>query len=141
MANLIRVLRASYPIFDVVGHSEVSPGRKTDPGPCFDWPRLAAHFSLKSIVLNRQGVKALPPPCSAFQRTWLRLLDFLTQSDVVELRQGAICFCLSLNNSCFELFRLLQLVANGKGGTQCPVVRRLDAAYGSRRRFGGQWVS
>ena len=45
LANLIRVLRASYPIFDVVGHSEVSPGRKTDPGPCFDWPRLAKLIS------------------------------------------------------------------------------------------------
>ena len=45
LANLIRVLRASYPIFDVVGHSQVSPGRKTDPGPYFDWPRLAKLIS------------------------------------------------------------------------------------------------
>lgn len=26
----------------VLGHSEVSPGRKSDPGPHFDWNRLAA---------------------------------------------------------------------------------------------------
>ncbi len=45
LANLITVLRASYPIFDVVGHSHVSPGRKTDPGPYFDWPRLAKLIS------------------------------------------------------------------------------------------------
>jgi AmpD protein len=31
----------------IVGHSDIAPGRKTDPGPCFDWSHyrtlLAAH--------------------------------------------------------------------------------------------------
>jgi AmpD protein len=40
LARLIRVLRHTYAIEDVVGHSDISPGRKTDPGPCFDWVRL-----------------------------------------------------------------------------------------------------
>ena len=39
---LLRVLRANYPIDAVVGHSDIAPGRKTDPGPCFDWQRLAS---------------------------------------------------------------------------------------------------
>jgi len=42
LANLVAALCAAYPTLSperLVGHSDVSPGRKTDPGPAFDWPR------------------------------------------------------------------------------------------------------
>lgn len=40
LAELVGVLRQRYPIEDIVGHADIAPGRKTDPGPCFDWSRL-----------------------------------------------------------------------------------------------------
>jgi AmpD protein len=40
LARLARALRRRYPIVDIAGHSEIAQGRKTDPGPAFDWARF-----------------------------------------------------------------------------------------------------
>lgn len=42
LADVIQTLWQHYPKSKgcLVGHSEIAPGRKTDPGPYFDWARL-----------------------------------------------------------------------------------------------------
>jgi N-acetyl-anhydromuramoyl-L-alanine amidase len=40
LRKLIACLKNNYPIQDVVGHSDIAPGRKTDPGPYFDWQEI-----------------------------------------------------------------------------------------------------
>lgn len=45
LAHLIGLLRAAYPTIGsdaIVGHSDIAPGRKTDPGSAFDWQHLRA---------------------------------------------------------------------------------------------------
>jgi len=42
LTALLKKLRARLPLRDVAAHSDVAPGRKTDPGARFDWARLLA---------------------------------------------------------------------------------------------------
>ena len=44
--ELTRTLRATYPVKGIAGHSHIAPGRKTDPGPYFDWQRYLVLLAL-----------------------------------------------------------------------------------------------
>ncbi len=46
LAALTKALLATYPIRAIAGHADIAPGRKTDPGPFFDWQRLQIETAL-----------------------------------------------------------------------------------------------
>jgi len=52
LGRIIRALARRYPIEEVVGHGDIAPGRKTDPGPAFDWPRLARALEGTRLVVG-----------------------------------------------------------------------------------------
>ena len=41
LKNLLGSLMSRYAIQSIVGHSDIAPGRKTDPGPYFDWSKIS----------------------------------------------------------------------------------------------------
>ncbi len=69
MGSLIRLLadivwRHAVPLANVVGHSDVAPARKMDPGELFDWARLA-RFGL-ALPVPRPRIRLLHENPGAF---------------------------------------------------------------------------
>ena len=56
LAALTEALRRRYPLTDVQGHEDIAPGRKTDPGPLFDW-----NFYVESWIVFCEETRKFAP--------------------------------------------------------------------------------
>jgi AmpD protein len=70
LAVLTQALAARYPLAAATGHQHIAPGRKTDPGPCFDWDlymqKLTHDHQIEAVRAPSGGIShmVLGPPKS-----------------------------------------------------------------------------
>ncbi|MFO1341077.1 MAG: peptidoglycan-binding protein, partial [Burkholderiaceae bacterium] len=73
----------------VVGHADVAPGRKQDPGPMFPWKRLADEglalwFDEARAAALRPGFEQQLPPVVWFQQRLAKLGYLLPQDGALD---------------------------------------------------------
>lgn len=57
LADLVAALQRAYPSLAegwIAGHADIAPGRKTDPGPAFDWRRLEQAIRARGAAFRRE---------------------------------------------------------------------------------------
>lgn len=56
LVDVVATLQTTYPKTDhhLAGHSDIAPGRKTDPGPHFQWQQFREQLSLRKQALKRR---------------------------------------------------------------------------------------
>lgn len=64
LARLVRALARRYPISGIAGHEHIAQGRKTDPGPAFDWSRLRRGTRLAAALFAQTPVARRSPAAS-----------------------------------------------------------------------------
>lgn len=60
LASLTQALRRRYPLTDIAGHEHVAPGRKTDPGPFFDWACYRKSLICHESFVQEQDLPRFP---------------------------------------------------------------------------------
>jgi AmpD protein len=57
---LTNALLVRYRLTDLTGHEHVAPGRKTDPGPCFDWVRYRESLLRSGLQAANRALPRMP---------------------------------------------------------------------------------